>query len=164
MPGTSEPTKGSVERVAANEYRIATHIDIDATAPEVWATLTDWGSLSSWSSSFVSLDGEFTDGGHVTVAFKVLGLVQTYEHDLIDFVDGSRFGWSDPFLLGMVDHHVYRIEATGPSSVRFHQTDQAKGAAARIIGGVTARMMRNMYDRFNVELKTETEGRRSPGD
>ena len=163
MSAVSEQGKGTVQKVAADEYRITTYIDIDATAEEVWSTLTDWENLGSWSSSFLSLDGEFADGGHVTVAFRVLGLVQRYEHDLIEFVPGGQFAWSDPFLLGMVDHHVYRIESTGPSSVRFHQTDRAKGAAARFIGGITARSMRTMYDAFNLELKAETESRRAPG-
>lgn len=161
MRGVGEPDRGTVERVATSEYRIATYVDIDATAGEVWSTLTDWDNLASWSSSFVSLEGDFVDGGHVKVAFKVFGMTQRYEHDLIEFVEGSQFAWSDPFLLGMVDHHVYRVEATGPSSARFHQTDRAMGGAAGIIGSLMARTMRNMYDVFNLELKAETERRHS---
>jgi hypothetical protein len=161
MPNESDRQHGTVERAARGHYRIVTHVDIDASADDVWTTLTDWDSLSSWSSSFVSLDGDFRDGGQVKVAFNVLGIKQNYEHILIGFVAGEQFAWSDPFLLGMVDHHVYRVEATGPSSSRFHQTDQAKGGASGVIGGLTARMMRNMYDRFNLELKAEAERRRS---
>jgi len=159
MTADSEHPKGRVEKATAGEYRIVTYIDIDAPKEDVWATLTDWENLGSWSSSFISLEGDFVDGGHVKVAFRVLGLTQRYEHDLIDFDDGSQFAWSDPFLLGMVDHHVYRVEATGPSSTRFHQTDQASGGAAGVIGALMARMMRNMYDRFNSELKIEVERR-----
>ncbi len=150
-----------VEKVAGDEYRIVTHIDIEAPAALVWSTLTDWGNLASWSSSFVSLEGDFSSDGHIKVAFKVFGLTQKYEHDLIEFVDGAQFAWSDPFLLGMTDHHVYRVEATGSDTSRFHQTDQAKGGAARIIGGVMARTMKNMHVGFNRELKAEVERRRS---
>lgn len=150
-----------VDKVARNEYRIVTHVDIAAPAALVWSTLTDWDNLASWSSSFVSLGGDFRSGGHIKVAFKVFGLTQNYEHDLIEFVDGVQFAWSDPFLLGMTDHHVYRVDAIDGETTRFHQTDQAKGGAAGIIGGVMASIMKNMYVGFNRELKAEVERRRS---
>jgi hypothetical protein len=155
---------GIVEKVSFNEYRIVTHIDIGASVEEVWATLTDWDNLASWNSSFISLEGDFSSGGHVKVAFKVLGLKQNYEHDLIDFIDGERFAWSDPFLLGMTDHHVYRLEAIDRETTRFHQTDRAKGGAAGFVGVLVSRTMKNMYVGFNRELKAEVERRRSAND
>jgi uncharacterized protein YndB with AHSA1/START domain len=151
---------GTVEKVSFNEFRIVTHIDIEAPVEDVWATLTDWDNLASWNSSFVSLEGDFSDGGHITVVFRVLGTTKNYEHDLIDFVDGSRFGWSDPFLMGMTDRHVYRLEAIDRGTTRFHQTDRAKGGAAGVIGRLVSRTMKNMYVGFNEELKTEVERRR----
>ena len=155
---------GSVEKVSFNEYRIVTHIDIEASVEEVWATLTDWDNLASWNSSFISLEGDFSSGGHVKVAFKVIGMKQNYEHDLIDFIDGAQFAWSDPFLLGMTDHHVYRVEAIDGETTRFHQTDRAKGGAAGFVGVLVSRAMKNMYVGFNEELKTEVERRRSAND
>ncbi len=155
---------GNVEKVSFNEFRIVTHIDIEAPVEEVWATLTDWENLAAWSSSFVSLVGDFSVGGDVEVAFKVFGMTQHYEHNLIDFIDGEQFGWSDPFLLGMTDHHVYRVETIDEETTRFHQTDQANGGAASVIGWLTSRTMRNMYVGFNQELKTEVERRRSSND
>lgn len=154
----------NVEKVSFSEFRIVTHIDIDAPVQEVWDTLTDWDNLASWSSSFVSLEGDFSDGGHVKVAFKVLGTTQNYEHDLIDFIDGERFAWSDPFLLGMTDHHVYRVEGINGETTRFHQTDRAKGGATGFFGALVSRAMKNMYVGFNEELKTEVERRRSAED
>jgi hypothetical protein len=154
----------NVEKVSFNEFRIVTHIDIEASVEEVWATLTDWDSLASWSSSFISLEGDFSRGGHVKVAFKVLGTTQNYEHALIDFVDGAQFAWSDPFLLGMTDHHMYRLEAIDGETTRFHQTDRAKGGAAGFVGALVSRAMKNMYAGFNEELKTEVERRRSADD
>ena len=155
----SERSVGTVEKLATNDFHIVTHIDIEASAEDVWATLTDWDNLDSWSSSFVSLVGDFSAGGHIKVAFKVMGTTQNYEHDLVDFVEGSQFAWSDPFMFGMVDHHMYRVEATAAETTRFHQTDQVKGGAAGLIGGLTARKMKSMYARFNQELATEV-GRR----
>jgi uncharacterized protein YndB with AHSA1/START domain len=152
---------GTVEKVSFDEFRIITHIDIEAPVEDVWATLTDWENLAAWSTSFVSLEGDFSDGGYVRVAFKVLGMTQNYEHNLIDFIDGAQFAWSDPFLLGMTDHHVYRVEAIDEGTTRFHQTDQAKGGAAGIIGWLMSRTMKNMYVGFNEELKIEVERSRS---
>ena len=76
-------------------------------------------------------------------------------------------GWNgidyttDPFLLGMVDHHMYRVEVIDDETTRFRQTDQVRGGAAGIVGGLMARTMKNMYVGFNRELKAEAEGRRS---
>lgn len=55
--GSDRNGSARVEKVARDEYRIVTHIDIDAPAALVWSTLTDWGNLASWSSSFVSPQG-----------------------------------------------------------------------------------------------------------
>jgi hypothetical protein len=147
----------SVEKVGGNEYRIVTYIDIDAPVDAVWATLTDWGNLAAWNSSFVSLEGDFCDGGHVNASFKVLGTTRSYEHDLIDFIEGAQFAWSDPFLLGMTDYHMYRVEAIDEETTRFHQTDQAKGGAAVLVGWLVSRTMKDMYVGFNQELKAEVE-------
>lgn len=160
---TEDSRQGSsITRVARNELRVATHIAIDAPPAEVWATLTDWDNLSTWSSSFVSLEGDFEDGGRVRVTFKVMGLKHRYERDLIDFQDGIQFAWSDRFLLGMVDRHRYRVEPHGNGATKFVQTDRVKGGAAIILGPLVARMLRRMYVRFNRELKNQIENSREP--
>lgn len=160
----TEDSKGgsSVRKVARNEYRVATHIAIDAQPEEVWATLTDWENLSTWSTSFVALEGDFEDGGHVKVQFKAMGLIRRYEHDLIDFEEGVQFAWSDPLLFGMVDRHRFRVERTGSGLTKFVHTDRVKGGATPLLGAVAARLMRRMYKRFNEQLKHQVESSREP--
>lgn len=160
----TEDSKGgsSVRKVARNEYRIATHIAIDAPPEEVWATLTDWENLSTWSSSFIALEGDFEDGGHVKVQFKAMGITRHYEHDLIDFDEGVQFAWSDPFLFGMVDRHRFRVERDGNGATTFVQTDRVKGGATPLFGGMAARRLKRMYERFNLQLKNQVENPREP--
>jgi uncharacterized protein YndB with AHSA1/START domain len=152
----------SVRKVASNEYRVSTHIAIDAPPEEVWETLTDWENLSTWSTSFVSLEGDFEEGGNVTVAFKMMGIERHHEHDLIDFQDGVQFAWSDPFLFGMVNRHRYRIERTGNGTTKFVHTDRVKGGPAVVLGSIAARMMKRRYGRFDLELKNQVENSREP--
>ncbi|MEM7094528.1 MAG: SRPBCC domain-containing protein [Actinomycetota bacterium] len=143
------------------DYEIYTDINIEAPAATVWETLTDFAAMPAWSSSFQGLDGDFRASGRVSARFKMMGRTSSFEHDLIDFVGGSQWAWSDPFGLGMVDHHVYRVESVTETTSRFVQTDQAKGGAALVLGRLAAIAMRRMYTRFNAELKAEVERRAS---
>jgi len=144
-----------VQKNSQGWYRVTTSIDIAAPSDVVWETLTDWDHLSDWSSTFLSLDGDFSDGGQVTVSFRLMGMTRRFTHTLADFVPGSQFGWSDPFLLGMTDHHVYRVDPSGPNATVFHQNDMVRKGAARLLGRTTANAMDKMYVAFNHELKDE---------
>jgi len=154
----SKPTN-SVERVAFGDYAVHTEIEINAPADLVWATLTDFDNLQ-WSSSFKGLDAKVEPGAQVTAHFNLMGLRQSFDHTLIEVEPGVQWAWSDPFLLGMIDHHVYRVEPVDDEHSRFIQTDRANAGVAIVAGRLTAAVMKRMYVQFNEELKVETERRR----
>ena len=148
-----------VTKRGRGDYEIYTDIVINAPAAVVWETLTDFDTMPDWSSSFQGLEGDFGPGGHVTAHFSALGHEVTFEHELIDFEDGVQFAWSDPFALGMVDHHLYRVEPITDTTCRFIQTDQARGGHAHVAGRMSAHSTRAMYVAFNAELRDEAEHR-----
>ena len=138
---------------------VHTEIQIAAPADAVWAELTDFAAMPSWSRSLQSMEGDFREGGHVVVQFMdQKGKVGKYEHDLIVWEAGRAFGWSDPIISGLRDHHVYRITPT-EGGCRFTQDDQAKGSMTLLLGGVASNFMIGTYPVFNASLKARAEAR-----
>lgn len=152
----------SIERLGLGNYQIHTQIDIDAPASVVWDTLTDFDNYG-WSSSFKGLDGPVEVGATVTATFVVSGKTRTIEHELIEVEPGVQWAWSDVFMLGMADYHVYRVEPIDETRSRFIQRDRPHGGAGPLLARFMARSFYRMYETFNAELKAEAERRHSRG-
>lgn len=148
----------SVERLGIGNYQVHTQIDIDAPASVLWDTLTDFDNYE-WSSSFKGLSGPVEEGSTVTAAFVVSGKDRTIDHELIEVEPGVQWAWSDVFMLGMADHHIYRVEPIDEERSRFIQRDRPHGGAGFLLGRVMARSFFKMYETFNAELKAEAERR-----
>lgn len=139
--------------------KVYTEIEINAPKEKVWNVLTDFEKMPEWSSSFQGMKGEFKEGGKATSYFKapIGNKNMEFEHTLIEFEDGVSFGWSDPFTMGMKDHHIYRLEELPNGNTRFIQTDGVEGGATFLLGKLTANNMEKMYKKFNQELKDRVE-------
>jgi len=147
-----------VEKISSGDYAVHTEIDINAPADIVWATLTDFDHMD-WSSSFKGIEGEIEEGAAVVAHFQAAGRDQRFEHILIEVEPGVQWAWSDPFMMGMIDHHLYRVEPIDDQRSRFIQEDRPHGGAAIAAGRITAEGFKRMYEQFNEELKSEAERR-----
>ena len=156
--------EGSIAQLSDTHATIHTSILIDAAPAEVWATLTDFDAMASWSSGTLQgMEGDIEHGGNVTITF-IFGTtedgapnVMTIPHTLI-YDEGSMIGWSDPFpedIGGGHDNHLYRLEACGEQTL-FVQSDEIvdNPFAANFVTQLLP-----MYQTFNAELKAEVEGR-----
>lgn len=152
-------SKDRTWREGWGDYRVHTEVDINAPAELAWTTLTDFDTMSQWSSQLQSITGDFRDGGKVVVTVHAFRRTMTFNHVLIDFIEGSQFGWSAPVALGMVDHHVYRIEPVSETTSRFVHTDRSKGGLTWLLGRLGTRTAKNIYADFNKQFKAETERR-----
>lgn len=154
---------GRIAQLSDTHATVDTSVLINATPAEVWATLTDFDAMSSWSSGTLQgMTGDIADGGNVTITF-IFGTtedgapnVMEIPHTLI-FEEGSVMGWSDPFpedIGGGHDNHLYRVEACGDQTL-FVQSDAVAGNpyAANFVAQLLP-----MYQTFNAELKAEVEG------
>jgi len=154
---------GSIDQLSDTHATVDTSVLINATPAEVWATLTDFDAMASWSSGTLQgMTGEIEDGGSVTIIF-IFGTtedgapnIMEIPHTLI-FEEGSVMGWSDPFpedIGGGHDNHLYRVEACGDRTL-FVQSDEIVGNpyAANF-----AAQLLPLYQTFNAELKAEVEG------
>ncbi len=156
---------GSIAQLSATYATVDTSVLIDATPAEVWATLTDFEAMASWSSGTLqSMTGNIEEGGSVTVTF-IFGTTEDGEPNVMEiphtliYNEGSVIGWSDPFpedIGGGHDNHLYRIEACGEQTL-FVQSDEIVGNpyAANFVAQLLP-----MYQTFNAELKAEIEGQK----
>ena len=153
---------GSIAQLSPTHATVDTSVLINATTTEVWATLTDFDNMASWSTGTLqSMTGDIQDGGGVTITF-VFGTdengepnLRTIPHTLI-YDEGRTFGWSDPFPEengGGHDNHVYRVEACGDQTL-FVQSDEVvdNPYAANFVTQLLP-----MYQTFNAELKAVVE-------
>ncbi|MEM7539068.1 MAG: SRPBCC domain-containing protein [Chloroflexota bacterium] len=152
---------GTVEKAEGHTVLIHTEVVINAHPDVVWAVLTDWAKLSEWSPGLINLTGDFRKDGTITATFK-LGIgehTQDFTHPLIHFEEGRMFGWSDPlpYMAGMTDNHIYKLEPLPEDRTRFVQTDQLAGGLAHVIGTHMARGMMHAYVEFNRALKVRVE-------
>lgn len=155
--------QGGIVQLSDTHATVHTSVLIDAAPAKVWATLTDFDTMASWSSGTLQgMTGQIEDGGSVTITF-IFGTnengapnVMTIPHTLI-YDEGSVIGWSDPFpedIGGGHDNHLYRVEACGDGTL-FAQTDEIVGNpyAANFVAQLLP-----MYQTFNAELKAKVEG------
>ena len=153
---------GSIAQLSATHATVNTSVLIDAAAADVWATLTDFDSMASWSTETLQgMTGDIQDGGSVVITF-IFGVDENGEpnsneipHTLI-YSEGQEFGWSDPFpedIGGGRDNHIYRVEACVDKTL-FVQSDEIAGNsyAANFVAQLLP-----MYQTFNTELKAAVE-------
>lgn len=156
-------TSGSIAQLSESHASVYTSTLINAPAAEVWATLTDFDRMATWSrGTLQGMTGEIRDGGSVVITF-IFGTndngapnVMQIPHTLI-YKDGEMFGWSDPFseeIGGGHDNHVYRVEPCNEQT-RFVQSDEIvdNPYAANF-----ASQLMPLYQTFNAELKAAVEG------
>ena len=85
------------------------------------------------------------------------GKVGIYKHQLIHFEEGRLFGWSDPFILGMVDNHKYQLEKISDHQTKFIQSDELNGFATLFVGNFIINYFLKSYTMFNEALKIRVE-------
>lgn len=125
-------TQGGIAQLSATHATINTFILIDASAAEVWTTLTNFEAMSGWSTGTLQgITGDIKNGGSVVVTF-LFGvddagnpISNEIPHTLI-FEDGEKIGWSDPFpaaIGGGHDNHIYSVHPCEDKTL-FIQSDE----------------------------------------
>lgn len=153
---------GGIAQLSATHATINTSILIDAAPAKVWATLTNFKTMSDWSTGTLQgITGDIKNGGSVVVTF-LFGvddagnpISNEIPHTLI-FEDGKKIGWSDPFpanIGGGHDNHIYAVQPCGDKTL-FTQSDEivdnpyAVNFVTKLLAG---------YQLFNAELKAAVE-------
>lgn len=148
----------NITRRSLTKWSVHTEIIIHAPLENVWRELTNFSEMAAWSTSLQNLRGEFKKDGLVEVEFMDnKGKVGTYKHRLVHFVEGELFGWSDPFLMGITDNHVYQVQRISPTQTRMIQADEVNGVASLFLGKMITNFFLKAYTDFNQKLKQKVE-------
>ena len=142
---------------------VFTEVEINATPEQVWAVLTDWEKLPRWSSSLQGISPEGLSKGEVSKAFfknPITGKNVEFEHEITEYEEGKKFGWSGIVMGSIKDHHIYSLEDTGRGTTLFRQEDgfhSEHSSHSRFMNFISKHGMADNYKKFNQELKERVE-------
>lgn len=149
-----------VRKLANNHWQTYTDIIIDAPIEKVWKVLTDWNTISNWSSTLTGIKGDTQNKGKVIVSYLVEGKTYSTAHVFI-YKEMEEFGWSDIMeddFKGLHDNHRFRVEKISDNQTRFIQSDDFKGIGNK---EMSAEKVANITVKFfpilNKELKIQSE-------
>jgi len=139
---------------------VYTEVEVNATPEQVWSVMTDWKAYPEWCTSMqgISTDG-LTLGQKSITYFKnpITGGMLNFEHEITDYEEGVKFGWSGDVAPGVKDHHVFSIEATEDGTTMFRQEDGFHGAPGGFMNFLAGNAIESSYKQMNVELKARVE-------
>ena len=160
MQFTEQKETIEVRKLGDNHWQTYTDIIINAPVEKVWKVLSNWDSLSSWSSSLKRIQEDAKNKGNILVSYLVDGNTYDTPHVLI-YEEGEEFGWSDPMeggFEGLTDNHRFRVEKISDNKTRFIQSDDFKGPGNKNLSAEdVANMTVKFFPLFNRELKQEVE-------
>ena len=103
---------------------------IEASADEVWAVLSDFGSYGEWNPGMKSVQGEATVGSRLTIRFALHGgREMTMRPTVLVAEPGHELRWLGRLLVpGLFDgEHRFTIEEREPGRVTFKQDERFRG-------------------------------------
>ena len=103
---------------------------IEASADEVWAVLSDFGSYGEWNPGMESVQGEATVGTRLTIRFALNGgRVMTMRPTVLVAEPARELRWLGRLLMpGLFDgEHRFTIEEREPGRVTFMQDERFRG-------------------------------------
>ena len=109
---------------------LRTEIEFDGTPQEVWTTLTDLQTYPQWNPFIEKVDGELTVGAKLDVRLQPVDERGITMHPTVLAAEpGRELRWIGHLMIpGIFDgEHRFLIEETGPSRVRFTQSERFGG-------------------------------------
>ena len=109
---------------------ISRELEIEATADEVWAVLTDTASYPSWNPFVRRITGELRTGERIEVRLEPEDWNGIDMRPKVMACDAPRkLRWlGHLFMPGIFDgEHIFTIEEAGPDRVRLAQAERFSG-------------------------------------
>jgi hypothetical protein len=103
---------------------------IEASADEVWAVLSDFGSYGEWNPGMESVQGEAVAGTRLTIRFALNGgRTMTMRPTVLAAEPGRELRWLGRLVMpGLLDgEHRFTIEEREPGRVTFRQDERFRG-------------------------------------
>jgi len=140
-------------------WSVYTEIIIDAPKDKVWSVLMDFDNMPQWSKTLQKIKGSLTKGSKANVDYIFKGKLRKIKHTMVDYEEGTQFGWSDTLIPLVKDHHIYRVEPLSDCRSKFIQKDEVKGLTASLVAKMLMDEMSKTYPKFNEALKDIVENK-----
>jgi hypothetical protein len=134
-------------------------IEIDAPPEMVWEVLTDFGSYPEWNPFIRRIEGEVSPGASLRVRMQPPGRRgMTFKPKLLKVEPNQELRWLGRLVIpGLFDgEHIFSIETSEPTHVRFHQREIFKGLLVPMLRRMLQDTRRG-FDEMNRALKLRVE-------
>ena len=138
-------------------WSVHTETIIEAPRDKVWSVLMDFDSMSQWSNTLQKIEGNLSSESKTRVEYIFKEKLREIKHKMVDFEEGTQFGWSDTLIPFAKDYHIYRIESLPDGRSRFIQKDEVRGITAFLVAKMLMDEMIKTYPEFNRRLKKIVE-------
>ncbi|NUS73749.1 MAG: SRPBCC domain-containing protein [Corynebacteriales bacterium] len=113
-----------------------TSIEIDASAEQVWSTLTDFTNHPQWNPFITKISGEPITGTRLSVEISNNGKTNTFTPTVLAAEPGRELRWIGRFgMVGVVDgEHYFHIETLTPKRIRLIHGEKFTGVLVPFLG------------------------------
>lgn len=128
-------------------------VDIDASAEQIWALITDSSEYPKWTSTVLSIDGEIAPGQTIKLKSQ-LDPKRTFKLRVKEFQPPTRLAWGDA-----IGTRTYELSQRPAGGVSFSMKEKIGGPLFPLF----ARMIPSFddsFDRFAADLKRAAEARK----
>jgi hypothetical protein len=142
---------------------IKTSIDIGASPEMVWRVLSNFAAYPKWNPFIREIRGEARPGARLRVRLRLPGgRSMRFAPRVIKAIPAAELHWRGRFLVkGLFDgEHAFIIVPDGVRGVRFVQREHFSGLLAPLILLLRGARIREGFERMNLALKKQAEGRR----
>jgi hypothetical protein len=136
-------------------------IDIEASAQQVWAVLSDLGRFHEWNPFMTAAVGEFTVGARPQITMTLpQSRPMTFSPTVLEVAANNKVRWLGKVgVRGLFDgEHTLSIEPRPGGGVRFVNHERFSGLFVPFMGG-TVNKAEKAFDEMNRALKARAEER-----
>jgi hypothetical protein len=153
----------AVERRKARTHmprQIATEIEINAVAEQVWAVLSDFARYPEWNAFILWVRGRAEEGDLIRFCFELpRGFRMKATATVLKVAPARELRWAGHFLCPRLfrAEHYFVIEPIGESRIRFLHGEIFSGLLLPLAWLILRTGGPPVYEQMNVDLKRQTE-------
>ena len=136
-------------------------IEINASADDVWNSLTDFSKYADWNTFITRVDSEFKEGATSKVSIALpFSKSMDFNLKVANIIDGQSFVWIGTTLERYVldGVHTFQIEPVGANKVKFSQKEKFSGILLYLVIPFIKGTVEKNFRKMNQTLKNRVEG------
>lgn len=141
-------------------YIVQTHIEIDASAEQIWEILIDLDRYHEWNPFITRAKGRIAPGATFEVSPRAdSGKQHVFVPQVTDYHEGRTFTWTGEFFFRWfaLGDHSFRLSPTGDGRIRLDHYERIYGIGRWLVWRITKDQIRTGFDAMNRALKARAE-------